>query len=172
METKALWEQYHLPVYYFILKKVQEEDIAQEVLQNVFLKIHEYLHQLKDEAKTEAWIFQIVRNEINNYYRKQSFQTRKISLWRKEEEAYTNICCFDRFINRLPEIYKTPIRLVYIEGYSQIQTAQKIGISLANTKARIRRAKAILKENFSKCCKFEVNKDGKLIGEPDCVFCQ
>lgn len=86
----------------------------------------------------------------------------------EKNEAY---CCFDNFINELPLIYKEPIELVYIKGKKQQQVAEILDISLANVKARIRRAKGILKKNFSECCKYEFDKNGSLIGEADCSKC-
>ena len=74
-------------------------------------------------------------------------------------------------INELPEIYKEVIELVYIDGKKQKDAAKHLGISLENVKARIRRAKDMLKKKFKECCKYESNKKGKLIGAPNCSKC-
>ncbi|MEM1121849.1 MAG: sigma factor-like helix-turn-helix DNA-binding protein, partial [Bacteroidota bacterium] len=63
------------------------------------------------------------------------------------------------------------IEMVYIQGHKQNEVAKILGISLENTKARIRRAKEMLKQNFQACCKYEVNKAGKLVGEANCSVC-
>ncbi|MEO0331433.1 MAG: RNA polymerase subunit sigma-70, partial [Bacteroidota bacterium] len=57
------------------------------------------------------------------------------------------------------------------KGHKQKDVAKELEISLENTKARIRRAKGILKEKFKECCKYELDKKGKLIGEPNCSIC-
>ena len=68
-------------------------------------------------------------------------------------------------------MYREVIELVYIKGHKQKDAAKELDISLINTKARIRRAKELLKKKFQDCCKYELDKTGKLTGEPDCSIC-
>lgn len=173
METQKIWKQFNEELYFFILKKVKNETATNDIFQNTFLKIHKNLHQLKEEEKLKAWVFQIARNEIKNYFKQESHYIADII--RDTEafsEKYQNICCFDKFINDLPIIYKEPVELVYIKGKKQQEAAEILDISLANVKARIRRAKNILKQNFNQCCKYEFDRNGSLIGEPDCSKCK
>lgn len=172
IETITIWNAFNSEIYFFILKKVKNKDAAHEILQNSFLKIHQNSDQLKDSKKVKAWSFQIVRNEIANYFNDQSKKFHNVNFnTLKNTESFKDFCCFDRFISNLPKEYNEVIELVYIKGIKQVEAAELIGISLANVKARIRRAKEILKINFNECCKFELNEDGKLIGEPNCAFC-
>ncbi|MGM1057096.1 MAG: sigma-70 family RNA polymerase sigma factor [Bacteroidota bacterium] len=172
METITIWKTFNSEIYFFILKKVKNKDVANEILQNSFLKIHQNINQLKDSEKVRAWSFQIVRNEIANHFNNESktYHSMNFNLL-KNPDSYKEFCCFDRFISNLPKEYKEVIELVYIKGKKQNEVAELVGISLANVKARIRRAKAILKINFNECCKFELNEEGKLTGESNCAFC-
>ena len=172
METQKIWIQFNEELYFFILKKVKNEAATNDIFQNTFLKIHKNLQQLKEDEKVKAWVFQIARNEIANFFNQESVYV-AITKEGKESDAknYQNICCFDKFINDLPIIYKEPIELVYIKGKKQQEVSEILNISLANVKARIRRAKDILKKNFNECCKYEFDKNGNLIGEPNCTLC-
>ena len=85
---------------------------------------------------------------------------------------FSEVCCFDKFIEDLPIKYKETIELVYLNGKKQSEAAKILEISLANVKARIRRAKKMLQEKFHTCCKFEFDKNGNLVGESDCPTCQ
>jgi RNA polymerase sigma-70 factor (ECF subfamily) len=172
METQKIWNDFNDELYFFILKKVKNKDIASDIFQNTFLKIHKNLPQLKKVEKTRAWIFQIARNEIANHFNKESIYAAELNT--NEEitlQKYRHICCFDKFIDNLPEIYRQVIELVYIKGQKQKEAANALKISLENVKARIRRAKDILKKNFNECCKYEFDENGKLIGEPNCSIC-
>ena len=172
MDTQELFSNLSDSVYFFILKRVKNKSIANDILQNTFFKIHKNLHQLKEEEKAKAWVFQIARNEIANYYNQEATYASSFTEEQQTDaESYQTVCCFNRFINELPHIYKQAIELVYIEGKKQYEAAEIIGTSLANIKARIRRAKTILKENFRACCKYEFDKNGNLVGEPDCAAC-
>ncbi|MEN0002854.1 MAG: sigma-70 family RNA polymerase sigma factor [Bacteroidota bacterium] len=173
METLGIWNTFSDELYFFILKRVNNKDIANDILQNTFLKIHKSISSLKQVEKAKAWVFQIARNEIANHFNAASTYTEKVNTSKELplEEEMQLVCCFDKLINDLPEIYREAIEMVYIEGHKQKDVAEKLGISLENTKARIRRGKDILKEKFQACCKYEVNKKGKLVGEPNCSAC-
>jgi len=172
METQEIWNNFSEALYFFILKKVSSKDVANDVFQNVFLKIHGNISSLKDEQKVKGWVFQIARNEIANYFNAAATYADKIETSQEISlEGTQFVCCFDRLINELPEMYGEVIELVYIKGYKQKDVAKALGISLENTKARIRRAKDMLKEKFKECCKYEFDEQGKLIGEPDCSIC-
>lgn len=171
IETITIWNQLNTQLYFFILKKVKNKDAANEILQNSFLKIHQNINSLKDASKAKAWTYQIVRNEITNFFTTESKTITKPSIdFLKNSDTYEELCCFDRFVSNLPKEYNEVIELVYFEGKKQAEAAKIIGISLANVKARIRRAKVILTKNFNECCKFEINKEGKLTGENNCSY--
>ena len=172
METQKIWNWFNEELYFFILKKVKNKNAANDIFQNSFLKIHGNLHQVEEEEKIKAWVFQITRNEITNYFNQESkFKDVVNPDQQITISDYQHICCFDKFINNLPETYKEVIEMVYIDGKKQNEAAEKLTISLANVKARIRRGKAILKKNFNECCKYEIDKDGNLVGEPNCACC-
>lgn len=174
MRTQEIYETYGGKLFFFILKRVKDQEVANDILQNSFLKIHKNLNRLKDGKKVKAWVYQIARNEIANHFnRLKKLENIRMPVRLLENESVlNNCCCFDRFINQLPLSYKLVIEKVYIEGQKQEQVAKSLGLSLANIKARIRKSKALLKEQFVSCCNYQINTKGKLVGEADCAHCQ
>src|SRR5436309_14655303 len=69
MTTERVWEEFHAPLQLFIRRRISDEDAAEDVLQDVFLKIHQHMETLKDVRKLEGWIYQITRNAIIDSYR-------------------------------------------------------------------------------------------------------
>src|SRR5260221_5726676 len=69
MTTEHVWEAFHTPLQQFIRRRVSDEASAEDVLQDVFLKIHQHVETLKDVKKLESWIYQITRNAIIDSYR-------------------------------------------------------------------------------------------------------
>src|SRR5579884_302068 len=67
--TESLWEAFHTKLQQFILKRVQDEQNAEDILQEVFLKIHARIDTLRDEEKLQSWMYSIARNTIADYYR-------------------------------------------------------------------------------------------------------
>jgi len=172
METQQIWNTYSDELYFFILKKVRNKNNANDIFQNTFLKIHKNLFQLKNDAKVKAWVFQIARNEIVNYMNQEMVYVENVKPEKETSpQKQQQMCCFDTFINDLPKIYRDVVELVYIKGKKQKEVAITLEISLENVKARLKRAKEILKKNFNECCKYQLDKHGKLIGESDCSKC-
>jgi len=145
---------------------------TKDIVQNTFIKVHKHLYTLKDSKKVKSWLFQIARNELANYYKINApYTSEKKSEYIQNFYTDTDFCCFERFLEELPESYKKVVKLVYLEGKTNSDAANELQLSLANVKAQIRRSKSFLKQRFQECCNYDINKSGKLIGKPDCVFC-
>ena len=69
MTTEHIWEDFHAQLKHFILKRVPHEQAAEDILQDVFVKIHLHIRTLKDQQKLQGWLYQIARNAITDYYR-------------------------------------------------------------------------------------------------------
>lgn len=172
MTTERLWQEQGTALYFFILKRTNDTVVAEDVLQDTFLKIHENLQGLKEASKAKAWGFQIARNELANYYKGSSTTvTLNLSSDPGELPVIDDLCCFERFLEELPNSYKKVIQLVYLEGKTNPQAADALQLSLANVKARVRRAKDMLKKRFQECCQFKLNASGKLVGASQCMVC-
>ena len=174
--TTEIWETFSNQLLNFIKSKVSNNEDAYDLLQEIFIKIHTQLDCLKDEQKVEAWVYQISRYTIQDYYRAQYRTSEKVDesvkQWQampEENNAYRQIsyCCWEPFIEQLPEKYKTVFELS-LQGYKQAAIAQKLATSLSNVKMRMQRAKEMLKKEFISCCGYHLGNNDKLEGEQDC----
>ncbi len=68
--TTAVWEQFAQKLRYFIMSKVSGKQDVEDILQEVFIKVHQNLKGLKEVNKLESWLYQITRNAIADYYRR------------------------------------------------------------------------------------------------------
>lgn len=171
MSTQEIWTRFGDEIYFFLLRKVKSESIARDILQNTFYKIHLHGKQLIQKEKIRSWVFSIARNETTDYFNRESKYAKTTPGKGPEKDKPVDLCCLDRFIHELPAIYREVIEKVYLQGKKQQEAAEELEISLANVKARIRRAKDILKNKFHTCCQFEIDENGHLTGEPDCPVC-
>jgi len=69
-KTTEMWHRFSDGLRRFILNKVKDEALADDLLQETFIRIHSKIDNLRDEAKVQSWVFQIARNIINDHYRK------------------------------------------------------------------------------------------------------
>jgi RNA polymerase sigma-70 factor, ECF subfamily len=159
MTTELVWEQFSNRLHLFINSKVNNRDDAEDILQDVFLKIHDNLHNLQNIQKIESWIYQITRNTITDYYRKldSHFHLPEDLMSQVDEQDLKKDIskCLIGMIDELPSKYKMPLRSSYLEHKTQKTIALEIGISLPGAKSRIQRGRSLLKNILKKCCNIE-----------------
>ncbi|MFY0630729.1 MAG: sigma-70 family RNA polymerase sigma factor [Flavobacteriaceae bacterium] len=178
MTTKDVWTQYSDDVKRFILSKVKEPAIADDILQDTFLKIHTNLHKLKDITKLKSWIFSIARNSMMDHF-KASKTTFEIAGFESEttilENVHTEKDCLRGILQGLPKKYRDPLFLSDIKGLKQTEVAQQLKQNLPTTKSQIQRARKLIAQGFMDCCGFVLNEQGHLVGEiqekEDCKVC-
>jgi len=78
--TEYIWKEYHARLHSFILSRLGKASVADDVLQEVFMRIHSQIDTLKDCGKIRGWIYQITRNAIIDYYRAQKKEAHLLSL--------------------------------------------------------------------------------------------
>lgn len=181
--TQQIWESFSNKLKRFIKSKVNNKSDAEDILQEVFLKIHKNINTLDDKNKLPAWIYSITRNSITDFYRKKG-GVKKVPyldninyIDESIPDEIRNIKdCLKSFINNLPEKYRSALELSDIQGLRQKEVADLLEISLPGVKSRIQRGRAMIKEHFIDCCKFKIDNNGKLIGgqwpNENCEACE
>tara|TARA_B110000240_G_scaffold19070_1_gene19409 strand:+ start:1223 stop:1762 length:540 start_codon:yes stop_codon:yes gene_type:complete len=168
MTTNEVWKQYSEDVKRFIVSKVHEKTLADDILQDTFMKIHTKLHTLKDARKLKSWIFTIARNSIMDFFRasKISFEVAGLgSEIDTEEDYHTEKDCLIGILQNLPKKYRTPLFLSDIKGMKQSEVAKQLNQNLPTTKSQIQRARKLIAQGFMDCCGFVLNEQGYLVGE-------
>lgn len=162
-----IWKEFHSKLRQFIVMRVSNADDAEDMLQEVFIRIYKNINSLKDEQKLTSWIFQITRNVIIDYYRSKKeiydLDNENHPDKSEEEDSIRKLSVgLNEFVEHLPPIYKEAIQLTEIEGLKQRELAEKLGISLTGAKSRVQRARQQLKEMLLDCCNFEFDSAGKM----------
>lgn len=166
--TGDIYRQFHRELENFIFKKVKDKVISKDILQDVFIKIHLHQHTIKDQSKITAWIYQLTRNTIHDYYR-------KLVVVNGETEIPYDVTelpianeqglekCVLPFIHQLPQKYKEALLLTDIKGLSQTQLAEQLKISYPAAKSRVQRARQKLKDLFTDCCHIHSDVYGNIM---------
>lgn len=166
--TELVWQELNTRLKSFITHRVPDEQSAEDILQDVFLKVHTRIDTLKSSDKLESWIYQVVRNAISDYYRthRPTTEVPDTLLAPQEDEhdlAQELIPSVRAMIQRLPEEYRQAITLTEYEGLTQRELAERLGISLSGAKSRVQRARDKLKAMLLDCCHFELDRRGRII---------
>jgi len=178
--TENIWREYHEKLKDFIKHRVSDQ-MADDILQEVFLKIHSRIDSLKESAKLESWLYRITRNTIIDHYRSKT-PDKPLPRWiaqplPDDEEIVRGelSVCLEPMIKELPDKYREAIRHSEIENKPQKEVAELEGISLSGAKSRVQRGRALLKIMLHECCEIEVNRNNQLIGyrkkTRECDYC-
>jgi RNA polymerase sigma-70 factor, ECF subfamily len=166
-DVPALWEAHKTVLKNYIRKRIKDEDVAKDILQDILMKVYQFCLSKSGVRNVRAWLFQIAHNIIIDYQRKQnklSYEVPEMIEIENETKAYEAAAEFILpMIQFLPEAYAIPLKLADIDGLKQADIAQKLGLSLTATKSRIQRARQLLKSEFITCCHFETDKNGQLL---------
>ncbi len=179
MTTKQVWTAYSDDLKRFIISKVSDHTIADDILQDTFIKIHTKLYTLKNSKKLKSWCFSITRNSILDYWKSKN-KTFKITSIEIESEIHENNHteqdCLEGILKNLPKKYRDPLFLSDIMGLKQQEVANQLDQNLSTTKSQIQRARKLITQGFMDCCGFVMSKKGNLVGKikarEDCQICE
>jgi RNA polymerase sigma-70 factor, ECF subfamily len=167
-DVALLWITHQKELRNYILKRVKDADIANDILQEVLMNVYAFCISKSGVNNVRSWLFQIAHNTLIDFYRKQSKFTADEQFPQKTTEdenlAFKEAADFILpMIEFLPEDYAVPLKLADIDGMKQAEIAQLLNLSLSATKSRIQRARQLLKAEFITCCNFETDKLGTII---------
>ena len=153
-----LINHFWVDVFSFVMKKVQDENVADEITVSVFSKVLAKLDLYDPNFQFKTWILTISQNTVIDYWRKKN---------RENEDSTDNFDDFKNQFARSPEElliseedqkqiltiiesldfnYQEIIKLRFFEEKSIKEIADELGLTIANTKVRIMRAKKVLSE--------------------------
>lgn len=167
--TTQIWQEFGVQLRGYIAKRVANEQIAEDVLQDVFLKIHANIEQLNDKARVQGWIYQIAHHTLIDHYRRRKTNVAMAAeIAGPEDESETNAVhrisdSLKSMVRLLPEKYREAIWLTEFQGISQAALAKRLGISLSGAKSRVQRGRRLLKKMLMECCHFEFDRRGTII---------
>ena len=178
--TERVWETFHVPLQQFIRRRVSDDDTAEDLLQDVFLKIHQHVETLKDAKKLESWIYTLTRNAIIDYYRSTRPttsldvpETLQLPEDLPDEDVVSELFPSVRaMVTSLPAQDRQALILTEYQGLTQKELAERLGLSVSGAKSRVQRARAKLKQQLLDCCHFELDRRGHVIDyQPRCACC-
>ncbi len=164
MDFYEVYEQYYDRVRRFILASVKNRWVADDLVQETFLRVLQNLTAVRDQAKLSSWIFRIAANLCQDYFRSPGRKMIPMednpagelpgeSSLEKEIEQYQMSLWVQEQVNLLPEPMRQVVFLCDIKEESLQGAADLLNISVENVKVRLHRArkqlKAILEEKRS-----------------------
>lgn len=168
--VEQIWIKFNAKLKSFIISKVKEDALADDLLQEVFIKIHRQIGHLKDQNKLQSWVYQVARNTVYDHFRKpvrkSDLSVEEIEVTVEEnDDHYMSETIKDmvKMMDELPADYCDVLCLTELGAMSHKDYAEKAGISLTATKTRAFRARNMLKDMLMKCCHYQFDRYGTAI---------
>ena len=168
--TDAIWMHLSSDLRRFIRRRVPDDHVADDLLQETFMRVHRSIGTLQEAERLAAWVYQIARNVVHDHHRKTTTSTvalvdaENVSDEHDSQSVCRSIAWLEEMIQSLPEGYRQAVQMAEIEEQSQRVVADRLGLSLSGAKSRIQRGRAMLKDVLDRCCSFERDGRGRLMG--------
>jgi RNA polymerase sigma-70 factor (ECF subfamily) len=154
-----LYDNYSAVLYGLILKIVGKPEEANDILQEIFLKIWRNMDSYDAEkSRLYTWMLNIARNAAIDFIRSRPFQNSiknqniedSVDSINDLEQTEQNIdrIGLKQMVEKLPNDQQKVIEFVYLNGYTQIETSEALNIPLGTVKTRVRMAIQTLKGIF------------------------
>ncbi len=150
-------------VYNFALRMTGDEDDADDLVQETYLKAFRFFDKFEKGTNCKAWLFRILKNSFINDYRKTTKEPHKVDYddvqnfyenikadevetQHYEEDAFANLLDDDvsKAITELPEDFRTVVILSDIEGFTYEEIADFVDIPVGTVRSRLHRARKML----------------------------
>lgn len=165
--AEVLWREFSAPLRKFLRARTPANADADDLLQEVFVRIQKRLPGLREPAKLQGWVYRIARNAVIDHYRmRREHLPLDFDLEAADPEGRDAVDLsgsLRKFIAALPPAYREPLVRHEFQGESLQEVATALGLSLTATKSRVRRARLLLREMLDQCCRFEFDQRGKVI---------
>jgi RNA polymerase sigma-70 factor (ECF subfamily) len=144
----------------FLERRVGDRAVAEDILQDAFVRGLEKLDSVRDEDSVVAWFYRVLRNAVIDHYRRRASSDRKLEALARELEAETPsgeldnvVCrCVGELARTLKPEYADVLARVEIDGVAVKDYADEAGITSNNAGVRVFRAREALKKQVKKSC--------------------
>jgi RNA polymerase sigma-70 factor (ECF subfamily) len=177
LDFQKIHETFRPKIQRYLSRLIGEYE-AEDLTQEVFVKVGKGLENYRGEAKLSTWLYRIATNAAIDWMRSPSFQklaekgNSDDSLEQNESEAGSGDVwpdeksptiekqlfrkemneCIRQFIENLPGNYRLVLILIELEGLKNKEVAEILGVSLGTVKIRIHRAREKLKQELISHC--------------------
>lgn len=160
------WQQHEAELRGFLARQLGETALAEDALQNTFVKAIAEGSGFCSLENPRAWLFRVAKNLLIDHYRKQR-DTVEIdeNMGEPEEEIPALVSlskCLPHALDRLDEEDREAITRCDLEGMKQAHFAELKGLSLPGAKSRVQRARKRLKQTLQANCNIRYDETGSI----------
>ena len=175
VSTEQAWQAMSQQLRAFFRRRVTDDQLAEDLLQETFVRVHNGLASLQEQERLAAWVQRVAHNTLRDYFRKgfvskevlasegvvaDDIPEEHISEENYNQEIAAGLGCV---VQQLPPRYREAIELAELKGVTQSEVGTRLGLSLSGAKSRVQRGRVKLKDLLLDCCHFELDRRGNVI---------
>ncbi len=175
LDFQEVFTTYERPIYNYVLRMVKNQEAAEEVTQDVFMKIFRNLSSFRGESKLSTWIYRIATNACRDYFHSAYYQHDENTDFLEEEQVSEGSFpdeaqrilsleesliksemgdCIRGFVDGLPEDYRVVLILHDLQSMKNRDIAEIVRCTLETVKIRLHRARKKLRATLAANCEF------------------
>lgn len=162
----AIWNDSRDQLMRFVLRHTRDKSLAEDIVHDVFLKVHDKLPQLRAHDKMQGWIFGIAKNTVIDHFRRTAKTIRAVDLDWDSDGVTLNDCvsaCLREMMTTLPNKYRQALELAELKDMSQLELSKKLNISYSGAKSRVQRARQMLRERMDETYHIQFDHYGNAV---------
>jgi RNA polymerase sigma-70 factor (ECF subfamily) len=172
-EARGAWNEIERRLRPYVTRRVASAADVDDVLQEVFLRMHRGLTSLRDGERFGGWVYRVAQSAIADAGRDRA-RSRLLPTEDVPERVNGDAvdaadlvldlgACVALFVARLPSPYREAITLTELQGLTQKDAAEMLGTSIPAMKSRVQRGREKIRDMFGECCQISVDCRGRVI---------
>jgi RNA polymerase sigma-70 factor (ECF subfamily) len=176
-EARGAWRDIEARLRPYVARRVPSPAEVDDIVQEILVKIHKGLSTLHEDERFGGWVYRIAERAIADAARARARAPVTpvaepgdipAGLEAHVDEAAEDLQlelgeCVALFVARLPSPYREAITLPELQGLTQKDAAEMLGVSVSGMKSRVQRGRERIRAMFEACCEISVDCRGRVI---------
>jgi RNA polymerase sigma-70 factor (ECF subfamily) len=173
--ARGAWQELEGQLRPFVARRLADPSEVDDVLQDIFLRIQTGVADLRDTERFGPWVYRVARSALADHGRvrarhplptaapaedEASPSSSEDASESAEQTLAKNIAVF---VAALPSPYREAVTLTELQGMSQKDAAEMLGISLSGMKSRVQRGRQQIREMLLACCEIALDPRGHVL---------
>jgi RNA polymerase sigma-70 factor (ECF subfamily) len=171
-EARGAWKELERHLRPYLARRVASPADLDDLLQDILVRLHQGAATLRDEERFGGWVYRVAHSAIIDRARRRarapSLEAADDAEPSGPDEADDSLQrdlgeCVALFVSRLSSPYREAVTLTELEGLTQKEAAEMLGVSLSGLKSRVSRGRDKIRRMFEECCRISVDCRGRVI---------
>lgn len=171
---RGAWRELEARLRPFVAGRGVPAADVDDVVQEIFARIQRGVGQLRDDERFGPWVYRLARSAVADRARaerrhpapgRDGLADDVAAPEDDPDEPLTAslAAVVARFVAELPSPYREALTLTELEGLTQREAADLVGVSLSGMKSRVQRGRQRLRDELEACCAFALDARGRVI---------